>query len=652
MISKLVFKNLKSNKNNILTYILANSVIYAVVFVIYSLSTNPYVLEAHHSLLEIILFGALVLSFVSIVFTLYSQRFLFKRRFRELSLYQVLGLQKKHIVKMLYRESVVIFIVTAVLTTIIGYVFGLISFFVLRLILDIQLEAFRIFDFNVPALIVTVFILLVSFTLNILINVFHVAKKTPTELLSYEKDAEKEPKANIVRLIFGLIILSFGYFLALTIKEPQAALFFVFVATILVIIATYLLFTSLSIFLLKTMRKNKRYYYKKENFLSISNLLYRMKSNAVSLATITVFCSAVILVITTSYTLGQIYKEAQPDYDYELTYSIFYDSISEESIESYIRDIDTKLVDSISRSYFPYYSKRIDITASGDFVLELSNSWDKSINYTYFTLTTREYYEKAFNTKLDDLADNEVFLFSNNEHLYQLDEIILNNKTYKTKMIEDKTARHSTRIKAFVVVDDFTLFDEILTICRTDRYPRVISGEMAIAIKINEKKSQELTTYFSNFARNNGMTLTSYKEIQEENQSFSGGFFFLGVLISIVLTVITSLVLYYKQISEAEEDRSRYLILKKLGVSDKMATKTIKRQMRSVFLSPVIVAIIHNIFASQIISKMLLNFEIISYITYFKNLVVIISIFLLVYLLAYLVAQKFYKTITWRNLEQ
>lgn len=648
MIKKLVAKNLRANNRSNMTFVLSNAVVYAIIFVLYSLTKNEYVLTRHEHLASLMNFGAIVLSAIAVVFTLYSQRFYFKKRSRELSLYQVLGLEKKHLVRMLGQESLIIFVITSILTTITGYVIGVISFLLLRKILNFSLDAFSIFEFNIWALAVTIGILALSFILNLVINVFSIASKTPTELIAYEKTAEKEPKVNILLLITGLISLGSGYYLALNVTNPMEAITWVFVAIIFVIVGTYCLFTSLSILFLKLMRKNKRYYFKKENFLSISNLLYRLKSNGVSLATITILCSAVILTISASASIGQVLQNMRLDNDYELTYKFSNNYLGEEEIENELEKIDNKLDQAIDRKYFINYNTAVETMADGTIDLDFDPSDGFTKNTTFFTATTKDYYEKAFGEKLDDLKDDEIYYFSSNNEFNEFKEISIAGKTYQVRPIEDKSDKSVAMDRTFIVTQDFESFQNIVSFSRSVADDGPLIGTLGFNMLVNEKEGEDLSTYLKDFAAENTMAIASQKEQWEFLQGFSGGFFFLGILLSIILTIITSLVLYYKQISEAEEDKKRYEVLRKLGVSEKMATKTIQRQMGSVFLSPIIVAVIHNLFASKIMATMLRLFFIHSYWIYFRNFMIVSAVFVIVYLIAYKMSQRAYKNIVWK----
>lgn len=641
MLNKLAIKNLKANSKNIIPFILSNAIVYAVLFVMISLTNNQYVNTRHESLKYMMIFGAIITSMIAVIFTLYSQRFIIKRRYRELSLYQVLGLEKKHINNMLFKESIITFVLVSVLSVITGYVMGILSFLALRKSLNFTLDAFNIFNFEVYALVFTLLVLSIGFILNILINVFNISKKSPTELMRYEKEAEKEPKTNYLFLIIGLIILLVAYVLANTIKMPEA-LIILFICIFLIIVATYFLFSSLSIFILKARRRNKRYYYKQENFLSISNLLYRMKTNAYSLATITVLCSGVIIALSVSYTLGNSMADMKLDSDYQLNYVFKINERNKKERDAKIKIFDEKLSKVKDKKFFTSYSKLVKLNNDGN----IENKDDKedmfSKNITYLTISTVEEFNKANNTNLKNIKENEVYLSTN---IKGIDRIKLGNGEYTVNKISIKRDPYYAFDQSTILVNDFNTIDNFISKIHLED-KKADFESYSVKILINEEKGENQESYLKEFAKNNDMRFASNREIWEFVQEFSGGFFFLGVLISIVFTVVTSLVLYFKQLSEAYEDRNNYLILKKLGVSEKNTVKTIKRQMKSVFILPIIVAVIHNLVLVVVVSQLLALFGIIGN-TYLINLIVVSAIFTVIYILIYGIVQKSYKKIVW-----
>lgn len=649
MINKLAIKNLKSNSKDIVSFILSNAMMYAVLFVMTSLTKNQYVLTRHPLLIDMMQFGVFIVSIVDVIFTVYSQRFIIKKRFQELFLYEVLGLEKKHIIKMLFIESAFIFVFTAILAVVTGYVLGIFSFLFLRKLLNITLDAFNIFNFEVTSLAFTIFIMVGSFLLNLAINIFHIAKKTPTELKNYQNEPEKEPKTKTLSTILGFVALVLGYAISLFTNNPFNAIFLLLVAILLVIIGTYLLFTSISIFILKLERKNKAHYYKVKNFLTISTLIYRIKSNAISLATITILCSAVIISTSTVLTIGQTTKNMIIDNDYVMTGILDKNKLTLQAIDNKISEIDNKFAPSLSmdKSYFISYSITCTIDESGVIKpLDSSNSQDYS-KYTMLTITTKDFYEKAFNEKLQNINSEQIFFGTNSNKTGNLKQITLFDKTYQTIPTQEKGDKRMVTDKTFLIVDNFDTFKHLVnSFSKIENKPSQIYNLLSYNIFINQGDT-DIYNYLKTFSEQNSLELYDKKGQIDFLQEFSGGFLFLGVLISIVFTIITSLVLYYKQTAEGNEDKKRYDILKKLGISEKMAQFIIKSQMKIVFLMPIVVAVVHNIIASKIMYNILRLFGLLNYSSYFNNLILISSIYGIIYFISYMLAQKSYKDIIW-----
>lgn len=639
MITKLAKKNLRANLKNIIPFIISNAIVYAVLFVMVSLTQNEYVRTRHVMLKTMMQFGAAITSFIALIFTIYSQRSIMKRRYRELSLYQVLGLEKKHVSSMLFKESLIIFVIVSILSVLTGYFFGIFSFLVLRKSLNFTLDAFNIFKFETTALIFTIGILLVGFILNIIINIFKISRKSPTELMQYEKEAEKEPKINFITLIIGLICLIVSYIVANKIKLPESFIG-LFICIFVIVIATYLLFSSLSIFILKAKRKNKKYYYKQENFLSISNLLYRMKSNAISLATITVLCSGVIIALSVSYTLGRSMAEMKLDADYQIDYHFKPNEMLKKDRDDKIKYFDKELEKVNDKKYFLYYQNMVKINSEGEIENLAIEDNMFSPNSVSLTVTTFDEYNKLYSSNLEKLSNNEVYLST---EIKGIKQIKLGDKTFIPKKFSGKQDPFMAMNQSYILVNDTNIIDNFINKLNEKESKNT---NYSLKILVNDNKDENLESYLTNFAKQQNLRFTSNRELWQFVQEFSGEFFFLGVLISIVFMVVTSLVLYFKQLSEAYEDKNNYIILKKLGVSETTAINTIKRQMKSVFILPVLVAVIHNIVLVRVVSQMLALFGTRGN-TYLINLIILSAIFTIVYIIIYSIVQRSYKKIVW-----
>lgn len=440
-----------------------------------------------------------------------------------------------------------------------------------------------------------------------------------------------------------------GYAISLFTNNPFNAIFLLLVAILLVIIGTYLLFTSISIFILKLERKNKAHYYKVKNFLTISTLIYRIKSNAISLATITILCSAVIISTSTVLTIGQTTKNMIIDNDYVITGILDKNKLTLQAIDNKISEIDNKFAPSLSmdKSYFISYSITCTIDESGVIKpLDSSNSQDYS-KYTMLTITTKDFYEKAFNEKLQNINSEQIFFGTNSKKTGSLKQITLFDKTYQTIPTQEKGDKRMVTDKTFLIVDNFDTFKHLVnSFSKIENKPSQIYNLLSYNIFINQGDT-DIYNYLKTFSEQNSLELYDKKGQIDFLQEFSGGFLFLGVLISIVFTIITSLVLYYKQTAEGNEDKKRYDILKKLGISEKMAQFIIKSQMKIVFLMPIVVAVVHNIIASKIMYNILRLFGLLNYSSYFNNLILISSIYGIIYFISYMLAQKSYKDIIW-----
>ncbi|MDO5755366.1 MAG: hypothetical protein Q4P28_03955 [Tissierellia bacterium] len=369
-----------------------------------------------------------------------------------------------------------------------------------------------------------------------------------------------------------------------------------------------------------------------------------MKSNGLSLATIAVLCSGVILTIAMGMSIGQGIKDSIIENDYELVYGLEKSLTEEKALEDKIHRYDEKLPDDVKRKYFPYLTNRVRLDHEGS--VEFLHDFKMfNENEPFATISTAKYYEEAFSERLPELKEDEIYYTTSIHRYHAFKEMKIADKVYKVKEFEikDQSAKNIAIDTTFILVKDHKALEEILHFMRkeapdTNLYLRILANDSP---GTNHEKNLQA------FAKEQGGKFFTQRENQEFIEGFAGGFLYLGIMISIVLTIMSSLILYYKQIVEGHHDQKQFAILKKLGISEKMAIETIGRQMRSVFLFPIIVAVIHNLVASKIMAQLLRLFKIRSYLIYFQNLLLVSIAFIAVYVICYKIAQNAYRKIVW-----
>ncbi|EGL35890.1 hypothetical protein HMPREF9126_1507 [Parvimonas sp. oral taxon 110 str. F0139] len=309
MASKFAFRNMKANALLLTPFLIASSIMGTLFFVMASLGQNHYIEKNHEYVAILIKFGIFIVGIFTFIFILYANSFLAKRRNKEFALYGILGLEKKHIAKIISIEYILNFLTVSFFSITGGFVLGKLAFVLLNKITKNMTAKIMDYNFSISSAILTLIFLAIIFILIYLTMIFRIGKSTPIELLSKQKRAEGEPKSKFILGTLGFIILCAGYYLSVTSKGNLSSFFAFFPAVIAVIIGTYLVFIAFSILVLKLLKRNRNLYYKAKNFLSISGMLYRMKSNAVSLASITLLSTSIIVTLATTLTINSSIKD-------------------------------------------------------------------------------------------------------------------------------------------------------------------------------------------------------------------------------------------------------------------------------------------------------------------------------------------------------
>ena len=296
---KLALTNLKNNRKTYIPYILTAILTVMMYYIMDGLVRNSALSEQNLHL--ILVYARMVIVIFSVIFLFYTNSFLIKRRKKEIGVYNILGMGKRHIAKMLTVETMVTAIVSIGIGILFGVIFSKLMFLILLKILnyDIGMD----FEISISTLLYTLVFFLVIFIMTLIYNLFQIQLSNPVELLHGSSQGEKEPKTKWFMALFGIASLGVGYVIAITVDHPLAAIQAFFVAVVCVILGTYALFTAGSVALLKGLRKNKKFYYQTKHFSSVAGMIYRMKQNAVGLANICILSTMVLVMISTTISL-------------------------------------------------------------------------------------------------------------------------------------------------------------------------------------------------------------------------------------------------------------------------------------------------------------------------------------------------------------
>ena len=616
------------------------------------------------SLEQIMGLGTNVIGIFSIIFLFYTNSFLIKRRKKELGLYNILGMEKRHIAKILFYETIITWVISMITGLLLGTLFSK-----LILLLYVKLLSFDIpFGFSISVYGIKSSLRLFSaiFLLLLISNLFRIKLAKPIELLKGGNVGEKEPKTKLLMAITGAICLGIGYYIAITTESPLDALILFFVAVILVIIGTYLLFNAGSIALLKLLRKNKNYYYKTKHFTSISGMIYRMKQNATGLANICILSTMVLVMVTGTVSLYLGAEDALRNrYPYDIKVSKTLQGKNSERDKLMQSVLDTvsaqnrkvvKIKDYESLSTVLYYDK-------GQFISNITNDFSSS-NYEIFIFITADEYTHITG-KTPNITGNDVLAYSNKRKIE--DTFTVFGQTFTVKEhLENMPIFSDYRAIAmnlhFIVLSSDEVFAEV-TNAQLEAYGEEASQpiyEIYLDIDGTDEEKIACAEAVDNVTRDKveytmddgsiGYRYVNYMQSRQmrakQFYTLYGGFLFLGLFLGTLFMMATALIIYYKQISEGYDDKERFQIMQKVGMSKDEIKATIRSQVLKVFFLPIIAAAIHIAAAFKMITKLLALMNLTNVPLFFWCTVATLLVFSIIYGIVYaLTAKVYYKIV-------
>ena len=561
--------------------------------------------------------GSFVVALFAFVFLFYTNSFLIKRRKKEFGVFNILGMEKRHLALVLGWETLYVYVISLSA----GLAFGIAVDKLMFLLLGKLIGAQVILGFfiSIKVIVLTVKLAAVIFLLifaNAVCQI-HIAK--PVELLRDSSAGEKEPKTKWLMAAVGLICIGSGYYIAITTENPIASIFAFFIAVLLVIIGTYFLFTAGSIAFLKLLRKNKGYYYKTRHFISVSGMIYRMKQNAVGLANICIL-STMVLVMVSSTSSMMVGMEDILNTRYTSSFMITSHETEKEREEEVVQTIrmlqNEKKIDIKNETEYPF----LDFSAfcQGDTFTVERNASITAIDSSYvlFFMILDDYNRIEGTQKT--LKDGEILIYSNRKS-YEEPVLHLFDKEYKVaekldhfKVYGILAANMSNA--QFIVVPDMGELQEICA--KQQEVYGEISTDISRFYGFDSDADEEAQKQFyyelvkALKSRNLNTHTESRAEARMDFASLYGGLFFIGIFLAVLFVTATVLIIYYKQISEGYDDKDRFAIMKKVGMDQREVKAAIRSQVLTVFFLPLFVAGIHVIAAFPLISRLLalLNF--------------------------------------------
>ena len=666
--AKLAFMNIRKNGKLYIPYIISSVITIAMFYIMCSITFNKdgiSQLQGASELQTVMAMGTIVIAIFSFIFLFYTNSFLMKRRKKELGLFNILGMEKRHISRVMFWE--VLF--TSIISLVLGLGFGILFDKLATMLLYKLLKCTVTFGFAVRpfALIVTAIGFLAIFFLNLLYDIAKVRLSNPIELLHGSNVGEKEPKTKWILAIIGAICLAIGYYIALTTESPLDALMLFFVAVLLVIFGTYFLFIAGSIALLKLLRKNKKYYYNPKHFTSVSGMLYRMKQNAVGLANICILSTMVLVMVSTTVCMYMGADDALlKRYPNDITVDVY---VKPENV-----GIEKEVIKIINKEAQKQGVEVSNIHTNTDFSVTagyIGGKYTTNVNdadivsasqINVFCIRSESEYSANGGETLN-LKDGEVAAYTTSKSNDKLSSsFVFNDKTYTVKKNLDsivetsKYAGFTTTVHYVIVSDDeFVELFKTVNSTLSEKTKQMITSETTFDIEGDEDEQlafeeslvEPLKTDISKITDNtHSFMIESRAENKEEFYSMYGSFLFLGIYLGMMFLMITVLIMYYKQISEGFDDKSRFEIMQKVGMSKEEVRKSIHSQVITVFFLPLVTAIIHIAFAFKMITRLMVVLHLTNVTLFLICTIATAAIFAVIYAIVYaLTARSYYKIV-------
>ena len=650
--SKFALNNLVKNKRFILPYIFSAIFTIASFYILTSLSLGsnldklPQGISATKQVLG---FGVIVIAIFSAIFLFYTYSFLIKRRVREFGLYSVLGMTKKQIARILILETIFI----AVITLVFGLAFGLLFDKLMLLVLLKLFTAGVSFGFVITPIAVFLTILLFGgiFFLLLIYTVIKISRLKIVALLKEENNGEREPKARLILAILGLGLTGYGYYLAQTIQNPIKAITMFFIAVLAVIFGTYLIFMAVSITVLKLMKNNKTFYYKPKNFISVSGLLYRMKRNAVGLANI---CILSTMVLVTMGTTSALYAGSEEAYNTRFPRDIIVNGYRstegklaeiEKNVKKATQDAGVEAKDLVSYNMLNVVGRLNGTEIS----YETGNVGSLDKLRTVVVIELKDYNKVSKEQKT--LNTGETLLFIDKKGKYEANEITVQgvNLKIKEKLTDFPGALGTAAANAFdtyyVVVKDNTDVKKIESALKKKLNMSDEEGEVYnyVGFNISDKtKEAKVIENFKQLEKEGNINIEGKAENETNFKGFYASFLFIGVFISMIFVVSQVVIMYYKQISEGYEDKGKFGIMRKVGLTDRQIKQSIRSQVLMIFFTPLAIATLHTVVAYPFIEKILKLFLATDNNVFLIALAVTIAVFAVFYLIVYLITSRIY----------
>ena len=658
--NRLALSNLIKNRKLYYPYTLATILVIAITYIFTSLTLNSHLddLPGADAIKMVLGLGLGIVALSSGIIVLYANSFVMKNRSKELGLYSVLGLEKRHLFSMILKETMIMGFVTLLLGIGVGALFDkLIYAFLQRLIGE---STGLVSTFQVMTIPIVLVIFACIFSFLVLVNGFRLLRLNPLQLTKDGLKGEKKGRFLVIQTFLGLGAMGYGYYLALSVQNPVIAIMSFFLAVLLVILGTYLLFNAGTTVVLQLLKKKKSYYYKPNNMISISNLVFRMKKNAVGLATIAILSSMVLVTLVGAasiYAGKKDYLVSAAPHDYSVSGNKVDLTSTKKLMDDFLIKTGEQANEEVAVSYLFFGIKNQETNKLTVFTKNERKVVPKSIVLVFSQETFKQLTGKELN-----LSSNQIALYTKNKTLKTQKSLSIDGKNYQIhRQLGDFINKKVPNIYKIIVSDYSYLVVPDIKIFESSMKGTSIAQATYVGVNVKDsthdaKKNLDLLDQIAGEATKQlaGQTpgvpesyfsANSRYDAEGMVNGFVGGTFFIGIFLSIIFMLGTVLVIYYKQISEGYEDRERFVILQKIGLDDLQVKQTIRKQVLTVFFLPLIFAFIHLAFAYHMISLIVriigvLNPDLMLVVT-----IIVCGVFFLAYILVFVLTSRSYRRI-------
>ncbi|HEM3991738.1 TPA: FtsX-like permease family protein [Streptococcus suis] len=658
---RLALTNLKKNRRLYFPYALMTILSTAIAYIFDSLAFHPDLgqVKGADGVTMVLGFGMIVVMLAVAIMVFYADSFVMKQRSKEFGVYSILGLEKKHLLLMTFLENLV-FAASSILT---GLLLGLAldKLFYALLLKAMQMPVVLASTFQLKSLVTVLIYLFGIFALVSLFNIGKLGLTDSLKLVQGKKRGDKKTGLLWLQTLLALILLGAGYAIAQLVTSPLTAIPSFFGATLLVIFGTYLLFHAGVISLLNWLKNRQTYYYKPDNFISVSNLIFRMRKNALGLATITILSSMFLVTMVGGlniYIGGKDYIANQNPNDYSIDVGMqptTSKSQVEEWAEAILEETDIPVE---SKVVYPYQQAYFsEVTNQKVRFLTEKESWmDFSNQVGVGYILDKATYEKMTSQKLE-LAADQVAIYSKGVQYQAGQTLTFDEKEMEVAQVLPKnvTLGHLPDHVTFnfskylvIVVQDLTIFENLAE----NRYYMGFESILSEEEQVNSQEvflsgTFESELWESNILPNgtNAISLAYRAYAMRSFFSFAGSLFFIGLLLSLIFLMAVVLVIYFKQISEGYEDRDRFVIMTKVGLDEDQTRQSIRKQLLTVFFLPILLAFVHLAFAYKMLSSILLSIGVVNAGLMLQVTAGICGGYLLLYLVVYAITTRSYKQI-------